>query len=300
MLDTHLACGTGRAAATVSAKPSRAWTTAATTGCSGPFAPDLATGNEPYQLDYTYDGIGNLQKVTNTTATGAQVNDYVYPGYSADQSAYTAGAAHPHAVASVKTPTGTDSYEYDDAGQLKRRTVGGRTSDFVWNELSQVTATSGAATTGYVYDGVGNLLVRRSSAENVLYLAGQEVHKAPGATAKATRYYSDGSSTVAMRTAVDKTSSKLSWIMSDAQASTQLTVDTATGTTTRRKYLPTHGQRRAVARPEHVGLRRPAMGLPGQPDHRHEEVGPRRSAVPRSADPSVHGAGRGVRPLDPV
>ncbi|MGW3124680.1 RHS repeat domain-containing protein, partial [Streptomyces sp. NPDC001107] len=50
---------------------SRAWTTEASTGCSGPFTPDLtSTTLSPYQQDYTYDGIGNLQKVTNTTSSG--------------------------------------------------------------------------------------------------------------------------------------------------------------------------------------------------------------------------------------
>ncbi|WP_406329888.1 polymorphic toxin-type HINT domain-containing protein [Streptomyces sp. NBC_00203] len=229
---------------------SRAWTTAATTGCSGPFAPDLATGQDAYQLDYTYDGIGNLQKVTNTTAGGAQVNDYVYPGYSADQQIYTAGAAHPHGVTTVKTPTGTDSYEYDDDdGQMKSRTVSGAKTDFVWNELHQVTATSGAATTGYVYDASGDLLERKSTDETVLYLSGQEVHKAPGANPKATRYYSDGTSTVAMRTAVTATSSKLSWIMSDDQASTQVTIDAATGTAQRRHYLPFGAQNGTTSLP---------------------------------------------------
>ncbi|MFD8740078.1 RHS repeat-associated core domain-containing protein [Streptomyces sp. NPDC059618] len=217
---------------------SRAWTTAATTGCAGPFTPDLATGQDPYQLDYTYDGIGNLQKVTNTTVGGAQVNDYVYPGYSADQSTYTAGSAQPHGVTSVKTSTGTDSYEYDNDGQLKSRTVEGKKTTFVWNEQHQVTATSGASTTGYVYDASGALLERQSTSETVLYVAGQEVHKAPGIAPKATRYYSDGTSTVAMRTAMDKTSSKLSWIMSDDQSSTQVTIDAATGTAQRRHYLP--------------------------------------------------------------
>ncbi|MEU1406345.1 polymorphic toxin-type HINT domain-containing protein [Streptomyces sp. NPDC005728] len=228
---------------------SRAWTSAATTGCSGPFAPDLATGQDPYQLDYTYDGIGNLQKVTNTTATGAQVNDYVYPGYSADQSTYTAGAAHPHAVTSVKTPGGTDSYDYDADGQMKTRTVAGNQTTFVWNELHQVTATSGASTTGYVYDATGTLLIRKSSDESVLYLSGQEVHKKGSEGAKATRYYTDGTATVAMRTAVDKDTSKLSWIMSDNQASTQVTIDAATGTAQRRKYLPFGAQNGGTSLP---------------------------------------------------
>ncbi|MFG2880725.1 polymorphic toxin-type HINT domain-containing protein [Streptomyces sp. NPDC048297] len=240
----------------------RAWTSATANSCGGPFTPDLATGQDPYQLDYTYDGIGNLQKVTSTTATDSKVNDYVYPGYSPDQSTYTAGAAHPHAVSSVKTPTGTDSYSYDDAGQLTSRTVGGHKTDVAWNELHQVTTTSGADVAGYVYDGSGNLLLRKSAAENVLYLAGQEVHKdtAAGATPKATRYYGDGTSTVATRTAVSPTSSKLTWLMSDDQASTQLSVDTATGTAQRRHYYPFGAQRGTTPLP--AGTDRGFLGKP--------------------------------------
>ncbi|MFJ7048344.1 RHS repeat-associated core domain-containing protein [Streptomyces sp. NPDC101112] len=238
----------------------RAWTSAVTTGCSGPFQPDLTGNQDPYQLDYTYDGIGNLQKVTRTTATGSSVRDYAYPGYSADQSTYTAGAAHPHAVSTIKTPTGTDSYTYDDAGRLKSRTVDGATTDLVWNVLGQVTATNGATTTGYVYDAEGEVLIRKSATENVLYLAGQEIHKASGATPKATRYYGNGAAVVASRTAVSATTSKLNWIMSDGQASTQLTVDTATGTAQRRRYLPFGAQRGSTALP--TGTDRGFLGKP--------------------------------------
>ncbi|MFE5614083.1 RHS repeat-associated core domain-containing protein [Streptomyces sp. NPDC056524] len=212
---------------------SRAWTTQSAGGCGGPFAPDLATGADPYQLDYGYDGIGNLQKVTSTTATGTEVDDYVYPGYSADQSTYTPGAARPHAVATVKTPTGTDSYTYDGAGQLKSRTVGGKITDFAWDELGHVVASTGAATVGYVYDAAGTLLIRKGANENVLYLGGQEIRKATGGTPKATRYYGN----VAMRVATGGNGT-LTWLMADQQASTQLTVDAATGNPTRRKYLP--------------------------------------------------------------
>ncbi|MES4890911.1 RHS repeat-associated core domain-containing protein [Streptomyces sp. NPDC096012] len=228
---------------------SRAWTTQSAGACAGPFAPDLATGQDPYQLDYTYDGIGNLQKVTSTTAAGAQADDYVYPGYSADQSTYTAGADHPHAVSTVKTPGGTDSYFYDDAGQLRSRTVGGVTTGFTRDELGHVVATTGAASSSYVYDALGNLLIRKGKDENVLYLGGQEIHKATGKSATATRYYGN----VAMRVA-NGGNGTLTWLMSDQQASTQLSVDTATGTATRRKYYP-------------FGARRGSTALPSGTDH---------------------------------
>ncbi|MFI8105819.1 RHS repeat-associated core domain-containing protein [Streptomyces sp. NPDC086023] len=224
----------------------RAWTTQSSTACTGPFAPDLATGVDPYQLDYSYDGIGNLQKVTRTTATGTEVNDYVYPGYSADQSAYTPGAVAPHAVSSVKTPRGTDLYTYDDTGQLESRTVDGKTTGFDWDELGHVVATTGSAVAGYVYDAAGTLLIRKGATENVLYLGGQEIRKATaaGSTPKATRYYGN----VAMRVATGGNGT-LTWLMADQQASTQLSVDTATGNPTRRKYLPFGAQRDASKLP---------------------------------------------------
>ncbi|WP_327129452.1 polymorphic toxin-type HINT domain-containing protein [Streptomyces sp. NBC_01727] len=227
---------------------SQAWTSSVTSGCIGPFTPDLTTGADPYQIDYTYDGIGNLQKVTNTTTSSTSDRDYAYPGYSADESTYTPGAPRPHAVATVKTPTGSDTYAYDNAGQMKTRTVDGAKTDFTWNALHQVTATSGAGATGYIYDASGTLLIRTSPDENVLYLPGQEVHKATGApTAKATRYYSEGTSTVASRTAVAQTS--LTWIMSDDQNSTQLSIDASTGTAQRRHYLPFGAQRGSTKLP---------------------------------------------------
>ncbi|MGW0402095.1 polymorphic toxin-type HINT domain-containing protein [Streptomyces sp. NPDC003002] len=222
---------------------SRAWTTQSAAGCGGPFAPDLTSGKDPYQLDYTYDGIGNLQKITDTTATGARVRDYTYPGYSADQQSYTPGAPRPHAVSSVKTPAGTDTYVYDNAGQMTSRTVGGATTGFVWNDLNRVTSTTGASTTSYVYDAAGSLLLRKGKDETVLYLGDQEIRKTTTGTPKATRYYG-----VAMRVATGGNGT-LTWLMADQQASTQLSVDTATGTPTRRRYLPFGGQRGTTTLP---------------------------------------------------
>ncbi|MFD5816732.1 RHS repeat-associated core domain-containing protein [Streptomyces sp. NPDC127038] len=225
---------------------SRAWTSASSAGCVGPFAPDLANGKDAYQLDYSYDGIGNLQKVINTTASGSSIRDYVYPGYSADQSTYTPGAAQPHAVTKVLTPAGTDSYNYDTAGRMMNRTVAGATTNFTWNALDQIVGTTGATTTSYVYDAAGTLLIRKGTKENVLYLGGEEIHKNKSGSdgPKATRYYGD----TAMRVATGSNASTLTWLTSNDQASTQLTIDAATGTAARRRYLP-FGEQRATDLP---------------------------------------------------
>ncbi|MEU6416118.1 RHS repeat-associated core domain-containing protein [Streptomyces spiralis] len=215
----------------------QAWTTAMAS-CESPTVPDLTSANDPYQLAYTYDGIGNLQKETRTTASGSTVRDYVYPGYSADQQTYTPGAAHPHAVTSINTPNGTDNYTYDDAGQLKSRTVGGVQTDLTWSSLHRVTSVkTGSNTTDYVYDSDGNVLLRKSPTESVLYLDGQEVRKT-GPSVLATRYYTAGDTTVAMRTADGSGGSVLTWLLSDAQSSTQLVIAAVGGTVTRRRYLP--------------------------------------------------------------
>ncbi|MEU6087622.1 RHS repeat-associated core domain-containing protein [Streptomyces sp. NPDC047085] len=214
----------------------QAWTTAMAS-CEGPIVPDLTSANDPYQLAYTYDGIGNLQKETRTTASGSTVRDYVYPGYSADQQSYTPGAAQPHGVASIVKPTGTDTYSYDSVGQLKSRTVDGVKSDLTWSPTHRVTSVkTGTNTTDYVYGPDGNVLVRKSPTESVLYLEGHEVRKS-GPSVLATRYYTADGATVAMRTA-NGGNGVLTWLFSDAQSSTQLMIAAVGGTVTRRRYTP--------------------------------------------------------------
>ncbi|GEK01948.1 hypothetical protein TNCT1_42240 [Streptomyces sp. 1-11] len=218
-----------------------AWTTASTT-CTATPQSDFA-GPEPYQSSYSYDGIGNLQSViskASSTAT-AVTRDYHYPGYSADESTYTADTSRPHAVTSVvKSSGGTDSYGYDNAGQQTTRTVSGVATSVAWNDLHQVgSITGGGETSTYVYDGDGQPLLRTSKAENVLYFEGHELHKASSSgTILATRYYTAGNASVAMREADGTTNGKLSWLLSDNQASTQLVITAVGGTVLRRRYTP--------------------------------------------------------------
>ncbi|MFJ4846324.1 MULTISPECIES: RHS repeat-associated core domain-containing protein [unclassified Streptomyces] len=226
----------------------RAWTTQAGGGCAGAFSPDLAGSLAPYQQDYTYDGIGNLQKVTDTTATGSTVRDYVYPGYSADQQSYTPGAARPHAVTGIKTSSGTETYDYYGAGQMKTRTVGGVTTSYQWDALHRLSKVTGPVNSSYVYDADGNILLRSNTSESVLYLSGQELHKRGTSGPAATRYYTAGDATVAMRVGDGTTNGSLTWLMSDGQASTQLMVLAATGVVTRRRYKP-FGEQRSTGLP---------------------------------------------------
>ncbi|WP_051370875.1 RHS repeat-associated core domain-containing protein [Streptomyces sp. 142MFCol3.1] len=221
----------------------RAWTTQATGGCSGAATPDLTSSLDPYDTTYTYDSIGNIQSVKDTTASGTTTKDYNYPGYSADESTYTPEQAHPHAV----TKAGSDSFGYNAAGQMNSRTVNGVTSDLVWNAQNRVTKitqkkTGGDEVSGYVYDAEGNVLLRTSKTENVAYVEGHEIHKVGSAAARATRFYTAAGTTVAMRVDDGSANGKLTWLLGDSQASTTLLI-TMGGVITRRRYTPFGKQR---------------------------------------------------------
>ncbi|MER7106706.1 RHS repeat-associated core domain-containing protein [Streptomyces sp. NPDC000229] len=222
-----------------------AWTTAATSCGSTPQS-DF-TGPAPYQTKYAYDRLGNIQSVVDTTSSGSTTKDYAYAGYSADESAYTPDQPRPHAVASVTSPSGKDTYGYDAAGQLTSRTAAGIASTLTWTperQLASITQkkTGGDETTRYVRDADGNVLLRTSVREHVLYLDGHELRKAGTTAAKATRYYAAEDANLAMRTADGSATGVLTWLLGDGQASTQLAITTA-GVVTRRRYTPFGAQR---------------------------------------------------------
>ncbi|MFF0837639.1 MULTISPECIES: polymorphic toxin-type HINT domain-containing protein [unclassified Streptomyces] len=228
----------------------RAYTRTNRNPCSWANLSDFA-GQAPYQTAYTYDRLGNLQSTTETDSTGkATTRDYLYPGYDDTGTWTTANAAWPHGVRKINTitagtTTGTESFTYDNAGQMQKHVERSKTSDYTWTELGQLaTATTtdsgGSQLTSYTYDADGTLLIRTTPQETVAYIGRMELRTTDGSNPTATRYYTSGTSTVAMRTTTDNTTAggKLTYLMADDQASTQLAVDATTGTTTRRRYTP--------------------------------------------------------------
>ncbi|MFF4551206.1 RHS repeat-associated core domain-containing protein [Streptomyces sp. NPDC001406] len=218
-------------------------------------------GEAPYQTAYTYDRLGNLQSTTDTDATGkATTRDYLYPGYNDAGTWTTANADWPHGVRKINTvsagtTTGTESFAYDDAGQMTQHVEPGKTADYTWTKLGQLataktTDSGGSKLTRYTYGADGTLLVRTTPQETVAYLGGMELRTTDGTTATASRYYTCGTSTVAIRTTTGNTTvgGKLTYLMADTQASTQLAVDATTGVSTRRRYTP-FGDERSGALP---------------------------------------------------
>ncbi|MFD5722669.1 RHS repeat-associated core domain-containing protein [Streptomyces sp. NPDC127036] len=232
-----------------------AYTRSGTADCAATSSSDF-TGPSPYETSYSYDRLGNLQSFTDRDQTGKNTKtDYLYPGYDDAGNWTTANADHPHGIrktdhittpagSSTSTTTGTDTFTYDDDGTMLKRVEPGVATDYVWDKLGQLatvksTKSSGADLTTYVYDADGSLAVRTTPQETVAYIGGMEL-RYDGTKASATRYYTSGGSTVAMRTTTGNTTAggKLTYLMADTQASTQLAVDAITGTAVRRRYTP--------------------------------------------------------------
>ncbi|MET7339552.1 RHS repeat-associated core domain-containing protein [Nonomuraea sp. NPDC005650] len=203
--------------------------TAYTTTASSCTGAGDAKGIDPYSQAYAYDKVGNLTTLTDNGHSAT----YTYPTPGPN-------AVRPNAVTSITRPSGTDTYAYDNNGQLAARTVAGKQATFDWNQLGELTqATVDGQQTSMVYDADGERLIRRDpDGSTTLYLDAMELRLASGqVTAK--RYYSaidDG--LVAMRD-----TSGVTWILAGMHGSTQLAVNDTTGTVSRERYLP-FGQRR--------------------------------------------------------
>ncbi|MDF5751842.1 RHS repeat-associated core domain-containing protein [Spongiactinospora sp. TRM90649] len=207
---------------------SAAYTTTASS-CAG--TPD-GRGVDPYDQRFTYDTVGNI--TTKTDAGRTSTYRYAAAG---------ANAVRPNAVGSIERPGGTDTFRYDNAGQLISRDQDGKSGAFEWNELGELTkATIDGQDTSMVYDANGERLIRRTpDGKTTLYLGSMEVELSGGlVTAK--RYYSTpDESVVAMRA----TGRGLTWLATGQHGSQQVAVDDATGTVSRERYLP-FGQRRGA------------------------------------------------------
>ena len=124
------------------------------------------------------------------------------------------------------------------AGKATPALTVGANQALTWNAEQQLTSIIAAAgTTGYVYGPDGNRLIRHDPGTNhaTLFLGGEEL-ALNGAAVTATRYYTEGATTVAQRTATGVT-----WLLADTQGTTSIAVDATTGAVIRQYYTP-YGQ----------------------------------------------------------
>ncbi|GIG88595.1 RHS repeat-associated core domain-containing protein [Plantactinospora endophytica] len=203
-----------------------AWT--ATDDCAAAPTPAVLGGPAPYWQSWEYDKTGNRLAETNRSpSTGAGVTSTsTYPA---------AGAAQPHALASVTTGSRTDRYRYDAVGNTTERTVAGATQVLTWDAEGQLDkVTEGGKVTEFLYDADGERLIRRDPASVTLYLANSELKltRSTGAVS-ATRFYDLGEVT-----AVRTSSSGLAFEVADRLGTAQLSIGAADLAVTQRRYLP--------------------------------------------------------------
>ncbi|RCG29633.1 hypothetical protein DQ384_18760 [Sphaerisporangium album] len=209
-----------------------AWTTTVSSCTEGPAAAD-GFGVDPYKQRYQYDAVGNMTTLTDT----GQASVYHYP-------ASGASSVRPNAVTSISKPGGgTDTYGYDNAGNLTSRSVDGKPGVFEWNELGELSkATVDGQETRMIYDADGERLIRRDPSGKVtLYLGSMDV-ELDGGRLTGKRYYTtpDGT-TVAMRMGT----TGVTWLASGFHGSEQLAINDSTGLVSRERYLP-FGARRGI------------------------------------------------------
>ncbi|MFJ2937951.1 RHS repeat-associated core domain-containing protein [Streptomyces sp. NPDC087219] len=154
-------------------------------------------GAASYWTSYTYNTAGQRATEKQNTATSV-TRTYCY------------NSPRTHALKATTTDGNctdeTTRYTYDAAGNTTTRveTAGSTTTQsLTWSAEGKLTKlTEGTATTDYLYDADGQLLIRRASGtsgETVLYLGATEVHL-KGTKKWANRYYSAAASTIALRT----------------------------------------------------------------------------------------------------
>ncbi|WP_435191946.1 RHS repeat-associated core domain-containing protein [Streptomyces sp. bgisy126] len=213
-----------------------AWTPSSGDCAVAPSAASLG-GPAPYWHSWTYKRGGLRDTQTVHTTAGDTTTQYSYPPVNAN------GAGQPHTLTSTSTGGTTAGYSYDSLGNTIGRPGASGDQILTWNiEGKLASLTEGAKSTDYLYDATGELLIRSSASETVLYLpGGQELHYNPVTKAfSAQRYYGAGSGKAL------RTNSGLSWIVDDHHGTASMSVDATTQAVTRR-YSKPFGESRGTA-----------------------------------------------------
>ncbi|MGW9454251.1 RHS repeat domain-containing protein [Streptomyces sp. NPDC055632] len=219
-----------------------------TKSVNGVGSPNLGT-TDPYRTAWTFTDTGQrktetLYKASSITADTTRT--YAYPT--------TSGTAQAHAVRSVTATggsTGTDTYTYDDTGNLTKKTLaGGSVQDLAWNEEGKLkTSSISGQTTSFLYDAEGTRIIKREPTKITLYLPGgqeleltRKVGTTPAALANGTRYYNVPGGSV-IRTSKDNS---VRILVSDHHNTNTLSISASSLAVNRRKTLPYGGQRGAA------------------------------------------------------
>lgn len=211
----------------------QAWTPSAE--CSADPSTAALTGPAPYWQSFEYDAVGNRKTEVQHAAGGDTTRTYNY--------------TRAHELESVTTtgPGGSrlDRFTYDAAGNTKTRNLAGAAQALDWDVEGRVSKVAeGTKDTKFVYGTDGSRLLRRDPDGTTLYLGGQEIRLAKGATKPTvTRYYTHGGQVVAMR----EGTTKITWLANDHQGTAQIAINRDTMAVDRRRQLPFGAPRGGVA-----------------------------------------------------
>ncbi|MFD9793851.1 RHS repeat-associated core domain-containing protein [Streptomyces sp. NPDC059070] len=190
-------------------------------------------GPDPYWFSYGYDTVGNRASEVRHDVSGDTSKD-VRRGYSYPQP----GETRPHGMDTVDV-TGpgarTDSFEYDASGNTTRRVTASGDQKLTWDaEGNLASSTIGGQTSTFLYDADGSRLLRRDPGAVTLYLGAEELTlKTAGNSVSGVRYYSAGNTTVARGS-----DGSVTYLLSDAQGTDEVAVDSVTLAVTRRASGP--------------------------------------------------------------
>ena len=221
-----------------------AWTPAnGVCGTTDPVNPTLG-GPAPYRQAWTYDEVGNRKTQVDYVSGGTTTTTSTIPA---------ATAAHPHALTTLDYSgvggAKTNTYTYDNAGNMLTRAVAGKPlQTFGWDaegHLATVTATGGNAS--YVYDVDGNRLISRDSTGATLYIGPQQLHLSPTNVVSTTRFYGEAG--------FRSSGEGLCWTTADRHGTSTISFKAATLAKTQRRMTP-FGQSRgsAVTWPTNLGF----------------------------------------------
>ncbi|MFI5755734.1 RHS repeat-associated core domain-containing protein [Streptomyces sp. NPDC051569] len=231
-----------------------AWTPKSTDCSAGGRTTANIGGAAPYWSSWTYDDAG--LRTTQKDNTAGTTTRYCYG---------TTTFKQPHALAATTAASTCDgaanTYDYDQTGNTTKRpapenSTGSET--LTWDSEGHLKALAGGApttaSTSYLYDVDGSLLIRRpanptGTGETVLYLGPTEVHLNNNGTSTSTwaqRYYTAAGQSIALRSN-QNAAEKVSFLAGDNHGTAGLAIEAATQTYTKRYTTPYGAPRGATA-----------------------------------------------------
>ncbi|MGV9991606.1 polymorphic toxin-type HINT domain-containing protein [Streptomyces sp. NPDC003374] len=208
-----------------------AWTPASQ-NCADTRSASSLSGPAPYWTSYTYNNAGQRLTETVHKNTGEAKTTYCYTK-----------PTQPHILTGTTTKTDCTSperaYVYDTAGNTTTRPGTSGAQDLKWSPEGKLTKlTEAGASTNYIYDANGSLLIRATdNGERILYAGATELHLRANGTSWAQRYYGAGGVTAAFRSNESGTN-KLTYLTGDHHGTSTLALTWDTQAFTKRYTTP--------------------------------------------------------------